>query len=149
MKFRGVRGAITVEENTAGAIWSATAELLQTLIAANGIEEDDVASVIFSCTPDLNAAYPAKAARDLGWRQVALMGCVEMDVPGGVPRCIRVLIHWNTTRRNAELRHVFLRGAQALRPDIPALPEHWVGKENLTPDPSPQRGEGRRDLRSP
>ena len=68
MKFRGVRGAITVEDNTAEAIWSATAELLQDIIAANGIEEDDVASVIFTCTPDLNAAYPAKAARDLGWR---------------------------------------------------------------------------------
>jgi len=118
MKFRGVRGAITVEENTAGAIWSATAELLQALIAANGIEEDDVASVIFSCTPDLNAAYPAKAARDLGWRQVALMGCVEMDVPGGVPRCIRVLIHWNTSKPAGDIRHCFLRGAVVLRPDL-------------------------------
>ncbi|MBE2271428.1 MAG: chorismate mutase [Anaerolinea sp.] len=118
MKFRGVRGAITVEENTAGAIWSATAELLQALIAANGIEEDDVASVIFSCTPDLNAAYPAKAARDLGWRQVALMGCVEMDVPGGVPRCIRVLIHWNTAKPAGDIRHCFLRGAVVLRPDL-------------------------------
>lgn len=118
MKFRGVRGAITVEENSAGAIWSATAELLQALIAANGIEEDDVASVIFSCTPDLNAAYPAKAARDLGWRQVALMGCVEMDVPGGVPRCIRLLIHWNTAKPAADIRHCFLRGAAVLRPDL-------------------------------
>jgi chorismate mutase len=118
MRFRGVRGAITVEDNTAEAIWSATAELLRDMIEANGIEEDDVASVIFTCTPDLNAAYPAKAARELGWRQAALMGCVEMDVPGGLPRCIRVLIHWNTLKTNAELRHIFKRGAVVLRPDL-------------------------------
>ena len=68
------------------------------LIEANGIDEDDVASVIFTTTPDLTAAYPAKAARDMGWTQVALMGCQEMDVPGGLPRCIRVLIHWNTPK---------------------------------------------------
>lgn len=123
MKFRGARGAITVEENTAEAIWSATAELLQDIIAANGIEEDDVASVIFTCTPDLNAAYPAKAARDMGWRQVALMGCVEMDVPGGLPKCIRVLIHWNTPKTNADIRHIFKRGAVVLRPDLTTVKE--------------------------
>ena len=120
MKFRGVRGAITVEDNTAEAIWSATAELLRDIIAANGIEEDDVASVIFTCTPDLNAAYPAKAARDLGWRQVALIDCIEMDVPGGVPKCLRVLLHWNTTKTISEVRHIFKRGAVVLRPDLVA-----------------------------
>lgn len=129
MQFRGVRGATTVDEDSAKAIWSATRELMQVMISANDIDEDDVASVIFTTTPDLTAAYPAKAARDLGWTEVGLLGCQEMGVPGGIPRCIRVLIHWNTPKRNSDIRHVFLRGAQALRPDIPALPEHWVGKE--------------------
>jgi len=123
MKFRGVRGAITVEENSAEAIWSATTELLRDIIEANGIEEDDVASVIFTCTTDLNAAYPAKAARDMGWRQVALMGVVEMDVPVGVSNCIRVLIHWNTSKALHEIRHIFLRGAVVLRPDLTATKE--------------------------
>ena len=118
MKFRGVRGATTVEANTAEAILTATGELLRAVIDANGIEEDDVASLIFTTTPDLDAVYPAKAARDLGWTQVALMGCQEMNVPGGLPCCIRVLIHWNTTKANHELRHVFLHGATALRPDL-------------------------------
>ena len=118
MKFRGVRGATTVEANTAEAILTATGELLRAVIDANGIEEDDVASLIFTTTPDLDAVYPAKAARDLGWTQVALMGCQEMNVPGGLPCCIRVLIHWNTTKANHELRHVFLHGAAALRPDL-------------------------------
>ena len=121
MQFRGVRGATTVDTDSAEAIWAATQELLQMLIEANGIDEDDVASVIFTATPDLTAAYPAKAARDLGWTQVALMGCQEMAVPGGVQRCIRVLIHWNTAKRNAELRHIFLREAAVLRPDLSAL----------------------------
>lgn len=129
MQFRGVRGAITVEEDSAEAIWAATKELMQILVSANGIDEDDVASVIFTTTPDLSAAYPAKAARDLGWTEVALIGCQEMNVPGAIPRCIRVLIHWNTPKRNADLHHVFLKEAAALRPDIPALPEHRVGKE--------------------
>ncbi len=112
------------------------------MIQANDINEDDVASVIFTTTPDLTAAYPAKAARDLGWTQVALIGCQEMNVPNGIPRCIRVLIHWNTPKRNGELRHVFLRGAAALRPDIPALPANWRGEADLTPDPAPLHGEG-------
>jgi chorismate mutase len=117
-KFRGVRGAITADDDSAEAIWDATRELLRTLIEANAIEEDDVASVIFTTTPDLTAAYPAKAARDLGWTQVALMGCQEMNVPGGLSRCIRVLIHWNTAKPIHELRHIFLRGAVVLRPDL-------------------------------
>jgi chorismate mutase len=118
MHFRGVRGATTAAEDTAEAIWTATSELLRLLIETNGIEEDDVASVIFTTTPDLTAAYPAKAARDLGWTQVALIGSQEMNVPGGIPRCVRVLIHWNTAKSNAELKHAYLREAAALRPDI-------------------------------
>jgi len=118
MMMRGVRGAITVDDDSAEAIWEAARELLQALIEANGIEEEHVASVIFTTSPDLTAAYPAKAARDLGWTQTALMGMQEMDVPGGLQRCIRVLIHWNTTKGIDELQHIFLRGAVVLRPDL-------------------------------
>jgi chorismate mutase len=118
MMMRGVRGAITVDEDSAEAIWQGTRELLVALIEANGIEEEYVASVIFTTTPDLTAAFPAKAARDMGWTQTALMGMQEMDVPNGLKQCIRVLIHWNTDKRQDELQHVFLRGAVALRPDL-------------------------------
>lgn len=117
-RFRGVRGAITVDEDSAEAILAGASELLQALIAANGLEEDDVASIIFTTTPDLRATYPAKAARLMGWTQVALIGCQEMDVPGGVPLCVRVLIHWNTAKANHELQHLFLKGAAVLRPDL-------------------------------
>jgi chorismate mutase len=116
--LRGVRGATTAEENTADAIWSATCQLLQAVVEANAIREDDVASVIITTTPDLNAAYPAKAARDFGWHRVALMGMQEIDVPDGIPMCIRLLIHWNTEKTLDEIKHVYMRGAMALRPDL-------------------------------
>lgn len=115
---RGVRGAITVEEDTAEAIISATTELLQKVIEMNGIVEDDVASVIFTTTPDLRAAYPAQAARKVGWWRVALMGCQEIDAFNGMPRAIRILIHWNTTKSLDEITHVYMRDAVALRPDL-------------------------------
>ena len=118
MKFRGVRGATTADANTPEAILRATRELLQQMIEVNSIQEEDVASILFSTTPDLNAAYPAKAARELGWTQVPLMGFQEIDVPGGLDRCIRILIHWNTTRRQDEIRHIFSKGATCLRPDL-------------------------------
>ncbi len=121
MQFRGLRGATTVEEDSAEAIWTATRELMQALIEANEIIEDDVASVIFTTTPDLTAAYPAKAARDLGWSQVALIGSQEMAVPDGLKLCIRVLIHWNTTKSNADLRHIYLGRAVVLRPERAAV----------------------------
>ena len=127
MNFRGLRGATTVEVNEAEVIWDATRELLRAMIELNDIREEDVASVLFTATPDLTAAYPARAARDLGWTQVALLDAQEMDVPTGIPMCIRVLLHWNTPKRNAELRHVFMRGATVLRPDLPALPANWHG----------------------
>ncbi|MBC7813979.1 MAG: chorismate mutase [Burkholderiales bacterium] len=117
MRFRGVRGGTTVDENTLDAIIDATRELLEVLVEANGIVEDDVASVIFTTTSDLNAVYPARAARDMGWTRTALMGCCEIDVPNGIPMCIRVLIHWNTTKTLNEIQHVYIRGAISLRPD--------------------------------
>ncbi|PJF41159.1 MAG: chorismate mutase [Chloroflexi bacterium] len=118
MMFRGVRGATTVDENTEEAILGATQVLLQAMIESNAIEEDAVASVIFTTTADLNAAYPAKAARRLGWRRTALLGAQEADVPGGLPRCIRILIHWNTAKSLDEINHIFMGDAKKLRPDL-------------------------------
>ena len=114
---RGVRGAITVDSNEAGAVLAATRELLERMVEANGIRVDEIASVIFSTTPDLDAEFPARAARELGWLDTAFLCTHEMQVPGGLPRCIRVLLHWNTTRRPEEIRHVYLREARRLRPD--------------------------------
>lgn len=122
IRVRGVRGATTVEENTAEAILDATRKLLEALVEANEIEEDDVASVIFTSTGDLNAVFPAKAGRDMGWHRTALMGAKEVDVPDGIPMCIRILIHWNTEKALDEIQHVYMRGALALRPDrYPAM----------------------------
>ena len=118
MMVRGVRGAITVDVDHAETIWQATRELLSQIIEANNIQEEDVASVFFTTTPDLVSAYPARAARDMGWTQTALMGMQEVAVPGGLERCIRILIHWNTDKHIDELEHIFLRGAVILRPDL-------------------------------
>lgn len=119
---RGVRGATTVTENTPDAILEATRELLYLIIRANKIALDDIASAIFTTTTDLNATYPALAARQLGWYDAALLCGHEMDVPGSLKKCIRVLIHWNTTRSANEIIHVYLRGAKNLRPDRNELP---------------------------
>ena len=114
-KVRGIRGATTADCNTKEAIVQATKELLEELIEANDIETDDVASAIFSTTPDLNAEFPAVAARQLGWTYVALMGGHEMAVPDAQARCVRVLILINTDKSPQELRNVYLRGAEKLR----------------------------------
>lgn len=116
--IRGVRGATTVESNANEAILEATQELLGIMIERNGIVEDDVASVLFSATPELDDTFPAKAARMMGWTRTALMGFQEADVKHGLPMCIRVLIHWNTDKSLDEVQHVFLRKAVALRPDL-------------------------------
>ena len=116
--IRGIRGATTVESNAQEAILQATQELLGKMIESNGIVEDEVASVLFSATPELDDTFPAKAARMMGWTRTALMGFQEADVKHGLPMCIRVLIHWNTDKSLDEIRHVFLRGAVVLRPDL-------------------------------
>ena len=122
MVCRGVRGAITVHNNDAEEILSATRELLQAVVSANNMQIDDIASVYFTTTTDLNTTYPALAARQLGWVDAALMCSHEMDVPGSLPRCIRVMIHWNTTRTPKEIAHVYMRDARSLRPDRKDLP---------------------------
>ncbi len=114
---RGIRGATTAETNTADAILSATRELLIELIQRNGVRQEDVASVIFTTTPDLTAEYPAVAARQLGWHDAALMCMQELNIPSGLRQCIRILIHWNTTRSLTEIQHVYIRGAVNLRPE--------------------------------
>jgi chorismate mutase len=114
---RGVRGATTAEANTREAILAATSELLSLMIEANHIEPDDVASAIFTTTIDLNADYPALAARALGWHDVALMCMHEMNVPHGLKMCVRILLHWNTAVAAHDVKHVYIRGAVNLRPD--------------------------------
>lgn len=116
--LRGVRGAVQVDRDDAEAILTGAEELLRALVEANGIMEEDVASVFFSTTADLTAAYPAQAARRLGWRQVALFGMQEQSIQGAMPRVIRVLIHWHTTKKLADIEHVYLGETSALRPDL-------------------------------
>ena len=117
MPMRGIRGATVAAADTPDAIRGATRELLLALTEANGLDPADVASVIFTVTPDLTAEAPARAARELGWEEAALLCVAEMPVPGGLPRCIRVLIHWNTEKWSDEIRHVYLHAALQLRPD--------------------------------
>ena len=112
---RGLRGATTVDSNTAEDIYASTREMLQALIDANGIEERDLAMAYFTVTPDLNAAFPAAAARQLGWNSTALMCATEIPVPGSLPSCIRVLILINTDREPDELHNIYLKGTEVLR----------------------------------
>jgi len=123
---RGIRGATTAAANTREAILEATRDMLARLIEANGLRPDDIASAIFSTTPDLNAEFPAVAARELGWLDTALFCTHEMAVPGSLPRCIRVLIHWNTTRRADEIVHIYIREASTLRPERAVLQRRMV-----------------------
>ena len=119
MPCRGIRGATTVETNTREAILDATRELLDELIRQNDVHKEDVASAYFTTTLDLNAEFPAVAARNgLGWINIALMCGHEMDVPGSLAMCLRILLHVNTERSQAEICHVYLRGAAVLRPDL-------------------------------
>jgi len=133
MPCRGVRGATTAEANTGEAILEATRQLLALMIRQNAISEADVASVIFSTTPDLDAEFPALAARQLGWLHVAMICVHEVDVPGSLRRCVRILLHWNTDKPADEIRHVYFKEAASLRPDLSKLPpvdwkelEEWI-----------------------
>jgi chorismate mutase len=118
MLVRGVRGATTVEANSVEAILEATRELLAAMLKANETDVEYIASAFFSTTVDLNAEFPAVAARDLGWTNVALMCGHEMNKPGGLPMCLRILLHVNTDKAARDIKHIYLRGARVLRPDI-------------------------------
>ncbi len=136
MLCRGVRGATTADSNSRDDILTATRQLLALIIRVNGIEPEFVASAVFSLTRDLDAEFPALAARQLGWLDVPLLCTYEVDVPGSLRRCVRVLIHWNTDKPQQEIRHVYVKEAERLRPDLSKLPpvdmtelEHWIAEQ--------------------
>ena len=118
MVVRALRGATTVDRDEPEAITEATAEVLREMLSRNSVMADDVISVVFTATPDLSSEFPAVAARDLGLAEVPLLCATEIAVPGAVPRCLRILMHLNTTRSRAELQHVYLREARHLRDDL-------------------------------
>jgi chorismate mutase len=136
MQCRGVRGATTVDSNTREEILAATRQLLALMIRLNSIESEDVASATFSLTSDLDAEFPALAARQLGWLDVPLLCTYEVDVPGSLRQCVRVMLHWNTDKSQADIRHVYIKDAVKLRPDLSKLPpvdfvelERWIAEQ--------------------
>jgi chorismate mutase len=118
MRCRGIRGATSVDANTGDAILRAARQLLEQIVTANDLQVDDLVSVTFTATADLDAAYPGQAAREMGWVNVPLLCVQEMAVADSLPRCIRVLVLWNTDSRPSEIRHVYLGRARGLRPDL-------------------------------
>ena len=136
MSCRGVRGATTVDSNSRDDILTATRQLLALMIHINDISPDDVASAIFSSTEDLNAEFPALAARQLGWLDVPLICTHEINVPGSLDLCVRILLHWNTDKRQDEVTHVYTKEAIRLRPDLSELPpvdleelDRWIAEQ--------------------
>ena len=125
MWCRGIRGAITVSENTKEAIIAASKTLLHNLIEANEVEVSDIACILFTTTPDLNAAFPAAGARELGWTQVPLLCGHEMNVPESLPSCLRILVLFNTDKRNEDIIHVYLGDAVTLRDEGEKI---WQGE---------------------
>lgn len=115
---RGIRGAITVGKNDAEEIIAATRELLEAIIKENELDPEDIASAFFTVTKDLNAEFPASAAREMGWKYVPLLCATEIDVPGRLGKCIRVMVHVNTEKSQRELKHVYLKEATQLRVDL-------------------------------
>lgn len=122
LSCRGVRGATTVQSNDEKEILAATRELLQTMMLYNDMKADDIASIFFTTSLDLNATYPALAARQIGLIDTALLCGHEMAVPDGLPNCIRIMIHWNTIKTQHEVVNVYLREAAVLRPDRESVP---------------------------
>jgi chorismate mutase len=136
MPCRGVRGATTADSNSRDDILTATRQLLALMIHINEISPDDVSSAIFSTTVDLDAEFPALAARQLGWLDVPLICTHEINVPGSLGLCVRILLHWNTDKRQDEVTHVYTREAIQLRPDLSELPpvdleelDRWITEQ--------------------
>ena len=136
MLCRGVRGATTVVANTREAILEETRKLLALMIRFNAIKSIDVTSAIFTLTKDLDAEFPALAARQLGWLDVPLLCTNEISVTGGLPMCVRILIHWNTDRAQSDITHVYVNDAVRLRADKSQLPavdleelESWIAEQ--------------------
>jgi chorismate mutase len=118
LAVRAIRGAVQVDANDAAAILEGTSELVTEVMTRNGLTPAEVISVVFTATGDLNAEFPALAARKLGFQDVPLLCCTEIDVPGAMPRVVRLLMHVETASPRAAIQHVYLRGAAALRLDI-------------------------------
>ncbi len=118
--LRGIRGATTVERDAAESILKATRELLLEMLSANEANPQDLVAAFFTLTPDLNSTFPAKAARDLGWNLVPLIDNVAPFVHGSLEKCVRVMLLWNTDLAQEAVRHIYLRGATGLRPDLSA-----------------------------
>ncbi len=119
MQTRGVRGATTISDDNPADVLSATEDMLHAMFTANPtLEAEDIGAVMFTVTEDITSEFPAKAARNLGWQHVPLMCMQETPVPGSLPRCIRVLMLWNTKLTQQEINHVYLRDAVSLRPDL-------------------------------
>ncbi|MBE0466223.1 MAG: chorismate mutase [Candidatus Desulforudis sp.] len=116
--IRGIRGANTVNDNTPSSILGATRELLLAMVRENDVQVKDIVSIFFTLTPDLNAEFPALAARDMGWSKVPLLCAAEIDVPGAKSGCLRILMHVQTSRSLEEIRHVYLGETALLRPDL-------------------------------
>jgi len=116
--LRGIRGAVTVERNSPEDIHFATWELLETIIKENNINTEDIASIIFTLTQDLNAGFPAFIARTKGFKYVPLLCATEINVPGSLAKCIRILVHINTRKSQQEIKHIYLKGAVKLREDL-------------------------------
>ena len=145
MWCRGVRGATTADANTSAAVLKATRESSALMIRQNEIHQQDVASMVFSTTTDLDAEFPALAARQLAWRQVPLICCHEIDVPDSLRLCIRILLHWNTEKSQEDIHHVYIKGAVSLRPDLADVPpmdweelDQWIS-EHLDDEAQPGR----------
>jgi len=118
MAVRGIRGAITIKEDSAPEVLQATTELLEEIIKQNDLQSQDLASIIFTVTQDITSTFPAEAARSMGLNLVPLLCSQEIGVNGSIPLCIRVLVHINTNRSQEEIKHVFLRDASKLREDL-------------------------------
>jgi chorismate mutase len=146
MACRGVRGATTTDANTPEAILKSTRELLVLMIRQNEIDTDDIACIFFTTTEDLNAEFPALAARQLKLMHVPLMCGHEMNVPGSLEMCLRILLLWNTEKKNHQMQHVYLNKAASLRPDLQNLPpvdqeelERWIEEHIKEGPPAPFR----------
>jgi chorismate mutase len=136
MYCRGVRGATTVAQNDREEILTATRQLLALMVRRNDMSPEDVASATFSTTFDLDAEFPALAARQIGWLDVPLLCSHEMGVPGSLPLCIRILLHWNTEKTQKEIQHIYMNEAVRLRPDLSNVPsvnmdelEAWISEQ--------------------
>lgn len=115
---RGVRGAITISEDIPEEVIKATQEMLTALLEKNDFSVEDIVSALFTVTPDITSEFPARSARMMGWTQVPLMCSQEIPVPGALPKCIRVLLHVNTSKSPGEIKHIYLREAAHLRTDL-------------------------------